>query len=166
MDTKTIAENGLVGYRVETIQQVIKAQEAGLSIIDKYGDAFNHLVEEEDCDREPTEAEIFERIQQAVKDGQEIYAAFYLDCGKVVPEANTTLQSKFFVGQYVYTMHDNKIVKAKIGTIQMAMGYRGRNIEQRAKYLLTFPSHAVELAEGEFFATKQELLNKLAEGED
>lgn len=113
--------DGYVGYEVTGIEEVVNAKNAGLTIIDTEGYSFTYEIEDEDGMREPTDEEVTERIQDALKSKSGVYAAFYLDCGTVVPDKPTTLQSEYYIGDKVYYMDDNKIYKATINTIQLAI---------------------------------------------
>lgn len=141
MKTKAFG-NGRVGYKVNTIKEVINAQAAGLSICDENGYCFNGVVPEwddndDEKDREPTETEVFNRIQEAVNNGTELYATFYLDCGKVVADKATTLQSDFYIDEPVYYMSDNNIALGKIIQIDMAYSKNNRNCKvKKEKYLV------------------------------
>lgn len=114
METKAF-DNGYVGYRVNTIKEVINAQTAGLKICNEDGYYFNNYIEVvnpetgNEEERAPTDDEIFQNIQKAMENERQLYATFYLDCGDVVPRKLTTLQSDFHVGQEVFYMKDNKI---------------------------------------------------------
>lgn len=113
--------DGYVGYEVTSIEEVVNAKNAGLTIIDSDGFSFTYEEEDEDGMRDPTDEEVTERVQDALKSKSGVYAAFYLDCGKVVPDKATTLQSEYYVGDTVYYMDDNKIYKSTIKTIQLAI---------------------------------------------
>ena len=59
--------DNLVGVEIYTIQDVVKAQAAGLKLINKDGIGYDYSVviedeDGEDAEREPTEQEVFERI--------------------------------------------------------------------------------------------------------
>lgn len=114
METKAF-ENGYVGYRVNTIKEVINAQTAGLKICNESGYYFNNYIETvnpetgENEERAPTDDEILQSIQEAMENEYPVYATFYLDCGDVVSHKLTTLQSNFHVGQEVFYMKGNKI---------------------------------------------------------
>lgn len=60
-------------------------------------------------ERAPTDDEILQSIQEAMENEYPVYATFYLDCGMVVDNKATTLQSSFYVGQRVFYIKNNKI---------------------------------------------------------
>lgn len=118
----TIAfDNNYVGIKLNSVSEIMKynALNANFSICNESGYYFDEYVEEDDgtgnfIEREPTENEKLERILQAFKNGEALYATFWLDCGEVWPTKATTLQSKFYVGQNVFAMRNNKIVEGEI----------------------------------------------------
>ena len=115
----------IVGVEVATIQDVVKAQSAGLYITGKDGWGYDYDIEDEENgeERTPTEQEIFDRITKALAAGEKVYACTTLAndlC--VTKDTNTTMQSNFFVNQKVYTMHENKIVKGEIIYLSLSRG--------------------------------------------
>ena len=115
----------VVGVRVENIKDVVKAQAAGLLITNENGYGYDYHIEDEkdgvEC--EPTEQEVFERIAKDINEGNKVYACMKLSqdlC--VMEETNTIVQSDFYVGQKVYTMHENKIVKGEIRYLSLSRG--------------------------------------------
>lgn len=118
--------DGIVAQRVYTLQQVINAQAAGFGIVDEDGEDFMYWIEDENGERESNDKETFDRIAEAMQKGTPIYASFYLDCGKVVKEAATTLQSEYYVGQDVYYLIGNRLAKGTIKTIQIAERLKNR----------------------------------------
>ena len=115
----------IVGVEVATIQDVVKAQSAGLYITGKDGWGYDYDIEDEEngVERTPTEQEIFDRITKALAAGEKVYACMTLAndlC--VTKDTNTTMQSNFFVNQKVYTMHENKIVKGEIIYLSLSRG--------------------------------------------
>ena len=126
---KTIAVGNFVGFEVSTIQEVVKAQACGLAITDKDANTYDYYFSEENedgeyIDRDPTDQEVFNKIAEDIKNGNTLLAGFWLDTDKyqIVPTAATTLQSNFHVGQEVYTMRGNKIVKAELTHIWLSLG--------------------------------------------
>ena len=127
---KTITfSNGYVGIKLESVSEIMKYNALGniFSICNEYEYYFDEYVEEDDgndnyTEREPTEGEKLERILQAFRNGDELYATFWLDCGKIVPDAAITLQTDFRVGQEVYVMHNNKVTKAIIKQLVLIEG--------------------------------------------
>lgn len=117
--------DNLVGFEVYTIQDVVKAQAAGLSLLNKDGLGYEYEVinEESGEEREPTEQEVFERINKDLSEGNEVYACMFIGDGWCVQEkAATTMRTNFYVGQKVYLMRDNKIVEDEIIYINMVIG--------------------------------------------
>ena len=115
----------IVGVEVATIQDVVKAQSAGLYITGKDGWGYDYDIEdEENCEeRTPTEQEIFDRITKALAAGEKVYACMTLANDLCVTKnTNTTMQSNFFVNQKVYTLHENKIVMGEIIYLSLSRG--------------------------------------------
>lgn len=115
----------VVGVRVENIQDIVKAQAAGLLITNENGYGYDYHIEDEKdgVEREPTEHEVFERIAKDINEGNKVYACMTLSHGLCVMEdTNTTIQSDFYVGQKVYTMHENKIVEGEIRYLSLSRG--------------------------------------------
>ena len=120
--------NNLVGVEVNSIQDVVKAQAAGLVFLNKdglnYYDYYQVEDEETGEDREPTEQEVFDRIAKDLADDKEVYACMHIaDDWRVVTNTSTNLQSKFGIGQIVYTMHENKIVQGEIIYLALSDGH-------------------------------------------
>ena len=120
MNTK-VFDNNYVGIKLSSVSEIMKynALKDSFSICDESEYYFDEYVEVthdngEVTEREPTENEKLERILQAFKDKKALYATFWLDCGEVWPTNATTLQSKFYVGQKVFAMRNNKIVEGEI----------------------------------------------------
>lgn len=123
METKYFP-NGYVGFKLNSLQDVVKAQALGLAVCNEYNDYFEGYVLEEDengeeTERQPNQGEIFERIQNSMQAGEKLYATFDLDCGKVVPFADTSLQSNFSIGQKVYVMHRNKMKELAVAKVML-----------------------------------------------
>lgn len=124
METRLFS-NGYVGIRLNSVSELMKYNAlANFSICNEMENYFDEFVEEDDgtgkiIEREPTENEKLERILDAFKNGDSLYATFWLSCGEVVPNAATTLQSIFRVGQLVFFMKDNKICSKKIFRIML-----------------------------------------------
>ena len=119
--------NNLVGVKVESIQDAVKAQAAGLVFVNKDGlYYYDYRVEDEESgeEREPTEQEVFDRIAEDLADDKEVYACMHIaDDWRVMTNVSTNLQSKFGIGQIVYTMHENKIVKGEIIHLALTDGH-------------------------------------------
>lgn len=160
--------NGYVGFKLTSLQDVVKAQTLGLAVCNENNDYFEEYVIGEDengeeTERKPTQEEIFERLQNSMQAGEKLYATFDLDCGKVVPIADTTLQSDFSIGQKVYIMHRNKIkelVVAKVMLVSDTISSKIKDdigLEIKSDYVrgnekVTFEENALLLAEATLWA--------------
>lgn len=120
MNVKNATEIGgnYVGVEVKSIQDVVKAQAAGLIITDECGRRYNYwdVDEETGEEREPTEQEIFDRITKDLADDEQaVYACMEIMDGLyIAKEYNTVMHTDFYVGQKVYLLRDNKIVEDEI----------------------------------------------------
>lgn len=151
--------DNLVGFEVNTIQDVVKAQAAGLSLLNKDGLGYEYEVinEESGEEREPTEQEVFERINKDLSEGNEVYACMFIgDDWCVQEKAATTMRTNFYVGQKVYLMRDNKIVEDEIIYINMVIG---GGMEVCKLVLGGNQGHYIKA--NLVFATKQELVESL-----
>lgn len=151
--------DNLVGFEVYTIQDVVKAQAAGLSLLNKDGLGYEYEVinEESREEREPTEQEVFERITKDLAEGDEVYACMGIaDDWSVQEKATTTMRTNFYVGQKVYLMRDNKIVEDEIIYINMVIG---GGMEVCKLVLDGNQGHYIKA--NLVFATKQELVDSL-----
>lgn len=84
----------VVGVRVENIQDVVKAQAAGLLITNENGYGYdNHIIEDEKdgVEREPTEQEVFERIAKDINEGNKVYACMILSHDLCVMKDTNTI---------------------------------------------------------------------------
>lgn len=160
METKAF-DNGYVGYRVNTIKEVINAQAAGLKICNEDGYYFNNYIEVvnpetgNEEERTPTDDEIFQNIQEAMENECQLYATFYLDCGKVVDDKATTLQSDFYIGEPVYYMSDNRVALGEIVQIDMAYGKGCKNQKvKKEKYLV------YRYAKNKYTTVEEKILNE------
>lgn len=151
--------DNLVGFEVYTIQDVVKAQAAGLSLLNKDGLGYEYEVinEESGEEREPTEQEVFERINKDLSEGNEVYACMFIGDGWCVQEkAATTMRTNFYVGQKVYLMRDNKIVEDDIVYISLLKSKNGEECK------LVLGHDQGHYTKSRFvFATKQELVESL-----
>ena len=154
--------DNLVGFEVYTIQDVVKAQAAGLELINKDGIGYDYSVviedeDGEDAEREPTEQEVFERITKDLAEGDEVYACMGIaDDWSVQEKAATIMRTNFYVGQKVYLMRDNKIVEDEIIYINMVIG---GGMEVCKLVLGGNQGHYIKA--NLVFATKQELVESL-----
>lgn len=119
--------DNLVGVEVNTIQDVVKAQAAGLELVDKEGWGYDFtIVEEGGEERKPTEQEVFDRIAKDLAEDKEVYACMILaNDWRVQRNAKTNLLCDFYLHQHVYTMHENKIVEGEIVYLSLAHGSLG-----------------------------------------
>lgn len=122
--------SNLIGVEINTIQDVVKAQAAGLELVNKDGWGYNYTTDDEETGEEvePTEKEIFDRITKDIAEGKEVYACMILaDDWRVQRNAKTNLLCDFYLHQHVYTMHENKIVEGEIVYLSLAQGSLGDN---------------------------------------
>ena len=157
-DAVRLSDN-LVGIEVHTIQDVVKAQAAGLVFVNKDGIGYEYWIEDDESgeEREPTEQEIFNRIAKDLAEDSEVYACMYIaDDRCVQKKAATTMRTNFYVGQKVYLMRDNKIAKDKILRINLVK-------DEDSEYCkLVLMGDQAHYTKGEYvFATKQELVESL-----
>ena len=151
--------DNLVGIEVHTIQDVVKAQAAGLNLLNKDGLGYEYEIinEESGEEREPTEQEIFNRIAKDLAEDNEVYACMYIaDDWCVQKRAATTMRTNFYVGQKVYLMRDNKIVEDEVIYINLV---RGGGMEVCKLVLGADQGHYIKA--NLVFATKQELVESL-----
>ena len=160
--TKAVKINeNMVGVEVMNIQDVVKAQAAGLELVDKEGWGYDGTIvdDETDEEREPTEQEIFERITKDLAEGKEVYACMILSNDFDVQEhAKTNLKTNFYVGQQVYLMRDNKIAEKTISRIILEKR-NDRKDKECCKLLLEYDNGYTYGTE--VFATKEELVENL-----
>lgn len=149
----------MVGVEINTIQDVVKAQAAGLKFVDREGWGYDvYTIDDEETgeEREPTEQEIFERITKDLSEGKEVYACMELSSDWEVQErANTHLRTNFYVGQQVFTMSNNKIVEETIKRIIIEKN----EDKEVCKLLLGYDSTYTKGVD--VFATKEELVESL-----
>lgn len=149
----------MVGVEVMNIQDVVKAQAAGLKLVDKEGWGYDvYTIDDEETgeEREPTEQEIFEHITKDLSEGKEVYACMTLSSDWEVQErANTHLKTNFYVGQQVFTMRDNKIAEMKISRITIEKN----EDKEVCKLLLGYDSTYTKGVD--VFATKEKLVESL-----
>lgn len=120
-----INEN-MVGVEVMNIQDVVKAQAAGLELVDKEGWGYDFTIVDDETgeERDPTEQEIFERITKDLAEGKEVYACMTIANDWCVQRnAKTKLLCDFYVHQIVYTMNENKIVEGEIIHLSLSYGH-------------------------------------------
>lgn len=151
--------DNFVGVEINTIQDVVKAQAAGLKLVDKEGWEYSiYTIDDEETgeEREPTEQEIFERITKDLSEGKEVYACMELSSDWEVQErAKTHLTTNFYVGQQVFIMRDNKIAEKTISRIILEKE-KGKEC---CKLLLEYDNAYTKATE--VFATKEELVESL-----
>lgn len=148
-----------VGVEINTIQDVVKAQAAGLKFVDNEGWGYDvYTIDDEETgeEREPTEQEIFEHITKDLQEGKEVYACMELSPDWEVQErANTHLTTDFYVGQQVFTMRNNKIVEETIKRIIIEKN------EDREVCNLLLGYDSTYTKGVDVFATKEELVESL-----
>lgn len=121
MKTKVLNEFE-AGFELTDISQVVKAMELGLNIIGEEGSfdypQFYTNENGDEDERDPTEAEIIQRISEYLTaDKGKVFATILLYNHKIVEDTDTILQSRFHVMQDVYFLYHNRITKAKVVTI-------------------------------------------------
>lgn len=151
--------NNFVGVEINTIQDVVKAQAAGLKLVDKEGWEYSiYTIDDEETgeEREPTEQEIFEHITKDLSEGKEVYACMELSSDWEVQErAKTCIKTNFYVGQQVFIMRDNKIAEKTITRVIL----EDSKDKECCKLLL---QHDNAYTNGvDVFATKEELVESL-----
>lgn len=161
--TKAVKINGnMVGVEVLNIQDVVKAQAAGLKLVDKEGWEYSiYTIDDEETgeEREPTEQEIFEHITKDLSEGKEVYACMELSSDWEVQEhAKTHLRTNFYVGQQVFLLRDNKIAEKTISRIVLEKRDDCKDREC-CKLLLKHDNGYTYGAD--VFATKEELVENL-----
>lgn len=122
--------DNLVGVEVNTIQDVVKAQAAGLELVDKEGWGYDFTIVDEESgeERKPTEQEMFDRIAKDLAEDKEVYACMQIaNDWRVQRNAKTNLLCDFYLHQHVYTMHENKIVEGEIVYLSLAHGNLGND---------------------------------------
>lgn len=149
----------IVGVEINTIQDVVKAQAAGLKLVDKEGWEYSiYTIDDEETgeEREPTEQEIFEHITKDLSEGKEVYACMELSSDWEVQErAKTHLTTNFYVGQQVFLLRDNKIAEKTITRVILE-----KNEDRECcKVLLKHDSTYTKCVD--VFATKEELVESL-----
>lgn len=122
--------DNLVGVEINTIQDVVKAQAAGLGLVDKEGWEYDFTIVDEESgeERKPTEQEVFDRIAKDLAEDKEVYACMQIaNDWRVQRNAKTNLLCDFYLHQNVYTMHENKIVEGEIVYLSLANGSLGND---------------------------------------
>lgn len=151
--------DNFVGVEINTIQDVVKAQAAGLKLVDKEGWEYSiYTIDDEETgeEREPTEQEIFEHITEDLSKGKEVYACMELSPDWEVQErAKTHLKTNFYVGQQVFLMRDNKIAEKTISRIIIEKN----EDKEVCKLLLAYDNAYTKGVD--VFATKEELVESL-----
>lgn len=149
----------IVGVEINTIQDAVKAQAAGLKLVDEEGWEYSICTiddEETGEEREPTEQEIFEHITKDLSEGKEVYACMELSSDWEVQErAKTHLTTNFYVGQQVFLLRDNKIAEKTITRVILEKNEDRECCKVLLKHDSTY-TRGVDV-----FATKEELVESL-----
>lgn len=149
----------IVGVEINTIQDVVKAQAAGLKLVDKEGWEYSiQTIDDEETgeEREPTEQEIFEHITKDLSEGKEVYACMELSSDWEVQErAKTHLTTNFYVGQQVFLLRDNKIAEKTITRVILEKNEDRECCKVLLKHDSTYTKGV------DVFATKEELVESL-----
>ena len=152
--------DNFVGVEINTMQDVVKAQAAGLKLVDKEGWEYSiYTIDDEETgeEREPTEQEIFEHITEDLSKGKEVYACMELSSDWEVQErAKTNLKTNFYVGQQVYLLRNNRIAEKTITRISLEKNDEGK---ETCKLLLGCDGAYTKGVD--VFATKEELVESL-----
>lgn len=109
---------------------MVKAQAAGLGLVDKEGWEYDFTIVDEESgeERKPTEQEVFDRIAKDLAEDKEVYACMQIaNDWRVQRNAKTNLLCDFYLHQNVYTMHENKIVEGEIVYLSLANGSLGND---------------------------------------
>lgn len=150
--------DNFVGVEINTIQDVVKAQAAGLKLVDKEGWGYDCTIVDDETgeERDPTEQEIFEHITKDLSEGKEVYACMELSYDWEVQErAKTHLKTNFYVGQQVFLLRDNKIAEKTISRIIIEKN----EDKEVCKLLLAYDNAYTKGVD--VFATKEELVESL-----
>lgn len=143
-----------VGVEINTIQDAVKAQAAGLRFADREGWGYDvYTIGDGET---ATEQEIFERITRDLSEGREVYACMELSSDWEVQErAKTNLKTNFYVGQQVFLLRDNRIAEKTISRIILE-----KNEDRECCKVLL--GHDSAYTRGtDVFATKEELVESL-----
>lgn len=138
------SDSNFVGREVENVQDLVKVLAAGLSIANADGCGYYPYTEKEGDDEygnptlvevEKTEDELFNEMKDDLEQGNPVYAGFYLNSTKweVSPASHTHLRSSYYVGQDVYFLKDNRIVKGRIKYISLSQGDENKGNSARIK---------------------------------
>lgn len=126
-------DTNFVGRELENVQDLVKALAAGMDIANIDGCGYCTYGEKEVVDEEgntkyeeyeKSEQELFEEMKSDLENGLNVYAGFFLDYkeNSIVPASAINLQSNFYIGQEVYTMKNNKVIKAAIRRLWLTQG--------------------------------------------
>lgn len=150
--------DNFVGVEINTIQDVVKAQAAGLKLVDKEGWEYSIYTIYDEETGEDTEQEFFEHITKDLSKGKEVFACMELSSDWEVQErAKTNLKTNFYVGQQVFLLRDNKIAEKTISRIVLEK--REDKDKECCKLLL---KHDNGYTYGtDVFSTKEELVESL-----
>lgn len=136
------SDSNFVGREVENVQDLVKALAAGMSIANVDGCGYYPYTEKEEEDEdgnvtyvdvEKTEDELFNEMKYDLEHNNPVYAGFYLNSTKweVSPASHTHLRSSYYVGQDVYFLKDNRIVKGRIKYISLSQGDENKGYSTR-----------------------------------
>lgn len=119
-------DTNFVGREIENVQDLVKAVAVGMDIANYDGVGYTSGYDDEDEDgnwvwHEKTEEERFAEMRGDLDGGCELYAGFFINNREysIKPAATTTMQTNLYVGQRVYIMHENKILKTTIAAISL-----------------------------------------------
>lgn len=125
MNTTYLKKCNLLGFELESIQEVLNANNLGFHIVADGGEEYldTRYDEGEDDWRDATTDELIEEAQAAFRAVGKLYAIIDIPTDyTIAPVRKTTLQTDFYVGQTVYVMHDNKVTKTTIAQLVLVEG--------------------------------------------
>lgn len=137
------AGSNFVGREIENVQDLVKALAAGMDIFNDDSECgYSQFYDKEVTDEfgntsyeevEKTDSQLFEEMKYDLEHEVTLYAGFFLDFRQfsIMPAKRTTLQTDFSVGQEVYLLIDNKVVKTKIKQIWLTEGENNLHYSDR-----------------------------------
>lgn len=122
----TEAKGNQVAFIAQDINEVIKAHECGLVVWDEAAwesgsSGFNEHYESDDAEEPILDslAEVVTTANTMFAHGVKIYCGSWLEGFKTTPNGGTNIRSEFHIGQFVYTVRDNKIKQCKIRGLRL-----------------------------------------------
>lgn len=125
-------DTAFLGHEIENVQELVKLFDTDMIIANEDGGAYcpykyvDFVNEEGDTEMKEIKLErdeLFDWMERDLKNGLKLYAGLFVDDEyDVVPRKYTTMQADFIIGQYAYTMLNNKIEKVTIKQIWLTEG--------------------------------------------